>query len=68
MTLSRDEFLRRFLLHLLPKGFVRIRHFLEAAPYWPPPEFRVGKNLSSNEQCPIREVNVRYRSLRGLAS
>ena len=27
MTLSRDEFLRRFLLHMLPKGFVRIRHF-----------------------------------------
>ena len=27
MALSSDEFLRRFLLHLLPKGFVRIRHF-----------------------------------------
>lgn len=27
MTLSVDEFLRRFLLHLLPPGFVRIRHF-----------------------------------------
>ncbi len=27
MSLSVDEFLRRFLLHLLPKGFVRIRHF-----------------------------------------
>jgi hypothetical protein len=27
MTLSLDEFLHRFLLHLLPKGFVRIRHF-----------------------------------------
>jgi Putative transposase/Transposase zinc-binding domain len=27
MTLSLDEFLRRFLLHLLPKGFVRIPHF-----------------------------------------
>jgi hypothetical protein len=27
MTLSLDEFLGRFLLHLLPKGFVRIRHF-----------------------------------------
>lgn len=27
MTLSVDEFLRRFLLHLLPKGFVRIRSF-----------------------------------------
>ncbi len=27
MTPSLDEFLRRFLLHLLPNGFVRIRHF-----------------------------------------
>src|ERR1700736_164572 len=27
MTVSLDKFLRRFLLHLLPKGFVRIRHF-----------------------------------------
>jgi hypothetical protein len=27
MTLSTDEFLRRFLSHVLPRGFVRIRHF-----------------------------------------
>jgi len=27
LTLSLDEFLRRFLLHLLPKRFVRIRNF-----------------------------------------
>ena len=27
LSLSLDEFLRRFLLHVLPKGFVRIRHF-----------------------------------------
>jgi len=27
MTVPLDEFLRRFLLHLLPKGFVRIRNF-----------------------------------------
>ena len=27
MTLPVNEFLRRFLLHLLPLGFVRIRHF-----------------------------------------
>jgi hypothetical protein len=27
MTLEGSEFLRRFLLHVLPKGFVRIRHF-----------------------------------------
>jgi predicted Zn-ribbon and HTH transcriptional regulator len=27
MTLATTEFLRRFFLHVLPKGFVRIRHF-----------------------------------------
>ncbi len=27
MTLSAEEFLRRFLLHVLPRGFVRIRFF-----------------------------------------
>ena len=27
MTVSDDEFLRRFLGHVLPKGLVRIRHF-----------------------------------------
>ena len=27
MTLPAEEFLRRFLLHVLPSGFMRIRHF-----------------------------------------
>jgi hypothetical protein len=27
MTLSPDEFIRRFLLHVLPKSFHRIRHY-----------------------------------------
>jgi hypothetical protein len=27
MTLKAQEFIRRFLLHVLPDGFVRIRHF-----------------------------------------
>jgi putative transposase/transposase-like zinc-binding protein len=27
MTVSAEEFMRRFLLHVLPKSFVRIRHF-----------------------------------------
>jgi hypothetical protein len=26
-ALSHDKFLRRFLLHIFPQGFVRIRHF-----------------------------------------
>jgi len=32
MTLSANEFLRRFLLHVLPKGFIRIRFFGFLAP------------------------------------
>ncbi|MFC0116945.1 transposase, partial [Pseudoalteromonas xiamenensis] len=27
MQLSRDEFIRRYLLHVLPKGLMRIRHY-----------------------------------------
>ena len=27
MTLTHEEFLRRFLQHILPRGFLRIRHF-----------------------------------------
>jgi Putative transposase len=27
ITLATDEFIRRFLLHVLPKGFHRIRHY-----------------------------------------
>jgi hypothetical protein len=27
MTLDAHEFIRRFLLHVVPKGFVRVRHF-----------------------------------------
>jgi hypothetical protein len=32
LTLDAGEFLRRFLLHVLPKGFVRIRYFGVLAP------------------------------------
>ena len=27
MTLATGEFIRRFMLHVLPKGFHRIRHY-----------------------------------------
>ena len=27
MTLATDEFIRRFLIHVLPAGFHRIRHY-----------------------------------------
>ena len=31
-TLTHEEFIRRFLLHVLPKGFVKIRHYGLLAP------------------------------------
>ena len=34
MTLVATEFLRRFFLHVLPRGFVRIRHFGFLANRW----------------------------------
>jgi hypothetical protein len=34
MTLPVEEFLRRFLLHLLPRGFMRIRNFGFLANWW----------------------------------
>src|SRR5207249_2082925 len=27
LTLPAEEFIRRFLLHVLPKGFVKVRHY-----------------------------------------
>jgi len=34
MTLSQSEFIRRFALHILPKRFVRIRHYGILSSYW----------------------------------
>jgi hypothetical protein len=35
MTLATHEFIRRFLIHVLPKGFHRIRHYGPLAGWWP---------------------------------
>jgi hypothetical protein len=34
MTLATDEFIRRFLIHVLPRGFHRIRHYGLLAKAW----------------------------------
>ena len=34
MSISGEEFLRRYLQHVLPKGFVRLRYFGLLHPYW----------------------------------
>jgi hypothetical protein len=54
MTLCVNEFLRRFFLHVLPKGFVRIRHFGFLANRWRASRLALARQLlasgSSTEQ------------------
>jgi hypothetical protein len=45
MTLSAQEFIRRFLLHVLPKRFVRIRHFGFMANYQRSTSFQLCRRL-----------------------
>jgi hypothetical protein len=64
MTLPADEFLRRFLLHVLPKGLVRIRHFglfanrrrsamLALCRSLLAPPSALAPHLSTQQRCPL---------------
>jgi hypothetical protein len=58
-TLSADEFLRRFLLHVLPKSFTRIRHYgLVAGRSKNELLPRCRQLLGANEPEPVKEKNV----------
>jgi len=48
MTLNATEFLRRFFLHVLPKGFVRIRHFGFLANRFRAARLQLGRQLLAN--------------------
>jgi hypothetical protein len=45
MSVTAEEFIRRFLLHVLPKGFVRIRHFGFMANYQRSTSFELCRQL-----------------------
>jgi len=45
MTIAAEEFIRRFLVHVLPKGFVRIRHFGFMANYQRSASFELCRRL-----------------------
>ncbi len=47
MTLGATEFLRRFFLHVLPRGFVRIRHFGFLANRWRASRLALSRQLLS---------------------
>jgi hypothetical protein len=58
MTLDPDEFIRRFLMHVLPSGFHRIRHtgFL-ASPNRASTIARIRKMIEPGEPAPAATVN-----------
>jgi hypothetical protein len=61
MTLTATEFLRRFFLHVLPKGFVRIRHFGFLTNRFRASRLRLGRQLlasSSSTELQVRTYDV----------
>jgi hypothetical protein len=64
MTLSADEFMRRFLLHGLPTGFHRIRHYgLLANAHRRECLAQVRRALDAPPPEPIREETVKTPAL-----
>src|SRR5438132_3210599 len=65
MTLTATEFLRRFFLHVLPKGFVRIRHFGFLANRFRASRLALGRQLlacSDPREQQVRTCDVRSES------
>jgi len=81
LTLDAPEFIRRFLLHLLPKGLMRVRHYgcwpipvgCSAWPIsarsWPrpSPSPRPSKTTSPSRAGPVRCAGVGARPVRRIA-
>jgi hypothetical protein len=58
MTLAATEFLRRFFLHVLPKGFVRIRHFGFLANRFRASRLALGRQLLASGDSTEQEVKT----------
>jgi len=58
MTLTATEFLRRFFLHVLPKGFVRIRHFGFLANRFPASRLLLSRQLLASSSATEQRVGT----------
>jgi integrase len=54
------EFLRRFFLHVLPKGFVRIRHFGFLANRWRASRLALGRQLLASGGSTEQHVKAHH--------
>lgn len=73
MTLSADEFIRRFLLHVLPEGFKRIRYFGFLSNRYREQKLRRCRELlgaspdSSPTDEPPEDYRCHYRAVTGVS-
>jgi hypothetical protein len=63
MTIAAEEFIRRFLLHVLPKGFVRIRHFGFMANYQRSSSFELCRLLLAMTPAPASSATTSTRAV-----
>ena len=67
LTLSTDEFLRRFLLHILPSGFMRLRHYGLLANRYRKQKIAQCRTLLQQPEPPQREKEDAIELLQRLA-
>ena len=58
MTVKADEFIRRFLIHVLPAGFHRIRHY---GLFANPQRAQALAQARSSLQCSVNEPPVEHQ-------
>jgi hypothetical protein len=63
VTLEHQEFIRRFLLHVLPSGFVKIRHYGLFAPPNLGTKLVVAHNALGNDDDRAQTTNVDARAI-----
>ena len=68
MTLAATELLRRFFLHVLPKGFVRIRHFGFLANRFRVSRLELGRQLLASSSPYHKKLERSRSSPRALLS
>jgi len=58
MTLAADEFMRRFLLHILPTGFTKIRHYGFLAPATKRKKLQLCKKHTGAETISVAKLSA----------
>ena len=66
MTLTAEEFMRRFLLHVLPSGFHRIRHYGLLANPTRKKNIEIARALLQSQRHPCRPIRHPSQSAQSL--